>query len=167
MLALNDQARFFQGLGTILTWAWAEVGIGMLVANLPACRPFLERGFAFISGSSRNGKSTNTNKYGNGADPESGTSALKSRNYVELGEREVGRSVSATGQDNAESDRYGVETRVYGRDGTGGESTDSLTNDDHSQKRIVKGKKSGGFGAVHVQRQIAVTHSPAHESHAR
>ncbi|KAH7033626.1 uncharacterized protein B0I36DRAFT_362271 [Microdochium trichocladiopsis] len=56
LLLMNDNTRFLEALGIILAWAQAEVGIGMLVANLPACRPLLERTFSIITGS-RSGSS--------------------------------------------------------------------------------------------------------------
>ncbi|KAK1953610.1 hypothetical protein LY78DRAFT_730760 [Colletotrichum sublineola] len=133
LLLLNDSAKFLKGLSIILAWAQAEVGIGMLVANLPACRPLLERMLAHLS-------SLTTSKNKSTKDPAS--SAAVKNSYLELGERDAAKKTIG-------ASRSGVETRVYGRD-MDAASSDSLP-DDHSQKRIMGGS---GFGAIHVQRQF-------------
>ncbi|GKT48708.1 uncharacterized protein ColSpa_08889 [Colletotrichum spaethianum] len=133
LLLLNDSTKFLQGLSIILAWAQAEVGIGMLVANLPACRPLLERALSRLT-SLTNSKNKSTK------DPA--TSAAVKNSYLELGERD-------TTKKNISANRSGVETRVYGRD-MGNVSSESLP-DDHSQKRIVS---KSGFGAIRVQREF-------------
>ncbi|KAF6839853.1 cation-transporting atpase 4 [Colletotrichum musicola] len=137
LLNLNDTSRFLQGLGIILAWAQAEVGIGLLVANLPACRPLLERALARLT------SFTNSKNKSSG---EPGPSAAVKSSYLELGERDPAKKGTAN------TNRSGVETRVYGRD-LGGNSSDSLP-DDHSQKQIVS--KGGGFGAIRVQREFGM-----------
>ncbi|KAJ0299798.1 hypothetical protein COL5a_005159 [Colletotrichum fioriniae] len=136
LLLLNDAEKFLQGLSIILAWAQAEVGIGMLVANLPACRPLLERALARLT--SFTGSKNKSSK-----DPAA--SAAVKNSYLELGERDPTR------KNISQASRSGVETRVYGRD-LGDISSDSLP-DDHSQKRIVT---KSGFGAIRVQKEFGM-----------
>ncbi|KXJ93465.1 hypothetical protein Micbo1qcDRAFT_183207 [Microdochium bolleyi] len=186
LLLMNDTSKFLEALGIILAWAQAEVGIGMLVANLPACRPLLERTFSRIAGSRSGGKTGGTPgadpKYG-GMSGKAGTHPGDGKNsYLELDERDVSgapgkKGPFRSGQKHGTSSngQFGTETRVYGRD-MGGDSTDSLA-DDESQKHIIdpagggkgNGRDSGmgGLGAIRVQRQIDVTDSPAPGHHAR
>lgn len=133
---MNDTAKFLQGLGLILAWAQAEVGIGMLVANLPACRPLLERALSRLT--SFTGSKNKSSK-----DPAA--SAAVKNSYLELGERDT------TKKNISNASRSGVETRVYGRD-LGEISSESLP-DDHSQKRIMS---KSGFGAIRVQREFGM-----------
>jgi hypothetical protein len=128
---MNDNARFLQALGIILAWAQAEVGIGMLVANLPACRPLLERALSRIMGSN--------NKSNKGATDNGGVKS----SYLELGER------GSTKKHMDKTSHSGIETRVYGRD-MNGDSSESLQ-DDESQKKIMT---SSGLGAIRVQRDF-------------
>lgn len=136
LLLLNDSTKFLQGLSIILAWAQAEVGIGMLVANLPACRPLLERALSRLT--SFTGSKNKSSK-----DPAA-SGAVKN-SYLELGERDP------TKKGTANASRSGVETRVYGRD-MDGNSSESLP-DDHSQKQIVN---KGGLGAIRVQREFGM-----------
>ncbi|WYZ43250.1 hypothetical protein EsH8_VI_000949 [Colletotrichum jinshuiense] len=136
LLLMNDTAKFLQGLGLILAWAQAEVGIGMLVANLPACRPLLERALSRLT--SFTGSKNKSSK-----DPAA--SAAVKNSYLELGERDT------TKKNISNASRSGVETRVYGRD-LGEISSESLP-DDHSQKRIMS---KSGFGAIRVQREFGM-----------
>lgn len=136
ILLLNDSTKFLHGLSVILSWAQAEVGIGMLVANLPACRPLLERALSRLT--SFTGSKNKSSK-----DPAA-SGAVKN-SYLELGERDP------TKKGTANASRSGVETRVYGRD-MDGNSSESLP-DDHSQKQIVN---KGGLGAIRVQREFGM-----------
>ncbi|KAL0937034.1 cation-transporting atpase 4 [Colletotrichum truncatum] len=136
LLLMNDTSKFLQALGIILAWAQAEVGIGMLVANLPACRPLLERALSRLT--SFTGSKNKSSK-----DPA--TSAAVKNSYLELGERDTASKKTAN------ASRSGVETRVYGRD-MDGNSSESLP-DDHSQKQIVS---KGGLGAIRVQREFGM-----------
>ncbi|KAI9152253.1 hypothetical protein HJFPF1_09482 [Paramyrothecium foliicola] len=133
LLLMNDNSRFLEALGIILAWAQAEVGIGMLVANLPACRPLLERVLSRIMGSKN--KSTKDVTDNGGA----------KNSYLELGER------STTKKHTFKTNHSGIETRVYGRD-MKGDSSESLQ-DDESQKKIVP---SNALSAIRVQRQFGV-----------
>ncbi|KAK8098564.1 uncharacterized protein PG998_014050 [Apiospora kogelbergensis] len=139
LLLLNDSARFLQGLGVILAWAQAEVGIGLLVANLPACRPLLERMLSALTSSigGSHGKSSKT----------AGASAAAAKNsYLELGERDP----SKKGSTNAS--RSGVETRVYGTYLNDGSSED-LPPPANSRERIVHKQSQG---AIHVHTEFGM-----------
>ncbi|KAK6213319.1 hypothetical protein QIS74_09321 [Colletotrichum tabaci] len=146
LLLLNDDKKFLQGLSIILAWAQAEVGIGMLVANLPACRPLLERALSRLT--SFTGSKNKSTK-----DPAAASAAVKN-SYLELGERDTTKM-------NISANRSGVETRVYGRD-LGDASSESLP-DDHSQKRIVS---KSGFGAIRVQRDFDMAVEKKHGDNA-
>lgn len=143
---MNDDQKFLQGLSIILAWAQAEVGIGMLVANLPACRPLLERALSRLT--SFTGSKNKSTK-----DPAAASAAVKN-SYLELGERDTTKM-------NISASRSGVETRVYGRD-LGDASSESLP-DDHSQKRIVS---KSGFGAIRVQRDFDMAVEKKHGDNA-
>ncbi|OLN97675.1 hypothetical protein CCHL11_09157 [Colletotrichum chlorophyti] len=136
LLLMNDTSKFLEGLGIILAWAQAEVGIGMLVANLPACRPLLERMLSRLT--SFTGSKNKSTK-------EAAASGAVKNSYLELGERDP------TKKNTSNASRAGVETRVYGQE-LGDVSSESLP-DDHSQKRIVS---RSGFGAIRVQREFGM-----------
>ncbi|KAK7931815.1 hypothetical protein PG985_002527 [Apiospora marii] len=140
LLGLNDQARFLQGLGLILAWAQAEVGIGLLVANLPACRPLLESLIATFASTISGNKSSKT-----GA-----ASAAAKNSYLELGERDPSRKGGAS----MASRGGGVETRVYGTYVEEG-SSESLPPPADSRERIVH-KQSQGQIHVHTEFGMAI-----------
>ncbi|KAH7312719.1 hypothetical protein B0I35DRAFT_356341 [Stachybotrys elegans] len=127
LLLMNDSSRFLQALGIILAWAQAEVGIGILVANLPACRPLFERFMSRILGSH--------NKSNKGATDNAAKSS-----YLELGERSLSKKHTT------KASHSGIETRIYGR-GLDGTDSDSLR-DDESQKKMV-GKGHSGIRVQH------------------
>lgn len=141
LLLMNDSTKFLEALSIILAWAQAEVGIGMLVANLPACRPILERALArFTSFTGSKNKSSQ---------PPTSTGGKK--NYLELDER-----LSRKNMEGAK--RNTLETKVYGRD-LEQVSSESLV-DDGSQKGIV-GKQSMGAIRVHTDFGIQVEDNKA------
>ncbi|TLS26468.1 hypothetical protein PpBr36_04193 [Pyricularia pennisetigena] len=149
LLLMNDANRLIQNLGIILAWAIAEVGIGLLVANLPACRPLLERALSRLT--SFTGSKGKT--LGPTADPETAGKA----SYLELGEQLGGRggrkgSGRAVGTETGTSN-YGVETRIYGRDDLRGGSIETLGADGDSMRRIVAKSSSG---AIRVQTKFGV-----------
>ncbi|TLD23852.1 hypothetical protein PspLS_06334 [Pyricularia sp. CBS 133598] len=150
LLLMNDATRLIQNLGIILAWAIAEVGIGLLVANLPACRPLLERALSRLT--SFTGSKGKTLGH-TGGDPETAGKA----SYLELGEQpgvHGGRKGGsrAVGTETGSSN-YGVETRIYGRDDLRGESIESLGADQGSTRRIVA---KGSSGAIRVQTKFGV-----------
>ncbi|KAJ1329743.1 hypothetical protein MN608_06479 [Microdochium nivale] len=188
LLLMNDANKFLEALGIILAWAQAEVGIGMLVANLPACRPYLERTFSAITGS--HSGSDSGGKIGGSGTPAarraSGTGGSVTRpgeatggknRYLELDERDIAmspvggkKSVFRSGSGR----QFGTETRVYGRD-ICGDSSESLADDQSSQRQIIRASVGNGFNninisnnnrinnnkAIRVERQVDVTESPA------
>jgi hypothetical protein len=137
LLNLNDSTRFLQGLGTILAWAQAEVGIGMLIANLPACRPILERALSRLA--SFTGSNNKSSK-------QPAASGAGKNSYLELDEQVPTKTGSMM------TSRPGVETIVYRTDRLEYNSNDSLP-DDHSQTHIIKKDKPG---AIRVQREFAM-----------
>ncbi|KAK8069406.1 hypothetical protein PG994_006022 [Apiospora phragmitis] len=151
LLLLNDSAKFLQGLGIILAWAQAEVGIGLLVANLPACRPLLESAIAaFTSSISSKDKSNKT-----GA-----ASAAAKNSYLELGERDPAK------KGNSMASRGGVETKVYGTYLGDGGSSDSLPPPPaDSRERIVHNKPSQGQIHVHTEFGMAIENKKRGGSH--
>ncbi|KAH7012119.1 uncharacterized protein B0I36DRAFT_400083 [Microdochium trichocladiopsis] len=138
LLLMNDSTRLLEALGIILAWAQAEVGIGMLVANLPACKPLLERIFSLLT-LSRNG----AGRTGNGVTGYNSASGADGHdNYLEL-----------DGPDDSTSDKakhcrglrspYGVmdDTNVVYQRDMANASSDSLV-DDRSQNQIIPSRGS-------------------------
>lgn len=139
LIGMNDQSRFLENLGAILAWASAEMNVGMFVANLPACRPLLERmisRFSSLTGSgiSGGGSKKRHTRGASRADPSS-------KQYLELDER-PGSTTNYLKCAN-KAGGAGVETRIYGD--LDADSSLSLERDDGSQKRIVKEASIDGF----------------------
>lgn len=130
IIGLNDETKFIENLGPILAWAAAEMNIGMLVSNLPACRPLLEDLLAKFT--SLTGSRTKSAQY-----PPGTTSGPQ--DYVELAE-----GVGFKGKRGLS--RPGIDTRIYGKD-MPGNSDESLA-DDGSERRIVARPSNGN---IHVQ----------------
>lgn len=129
LLGLNDLSHFFEKLSPILAWAAAEANIGMLIANLPACRPLLSSILSLVS----------TRKAGNTR--SASLSPQAQPGYLELGDRR-GHNKANVSVD------VGVETRMYGLDG---DDADSVP-DDGSQKQIMEETWRGG--QIRVQKQF-------------
>jgi hypothetical protein len=125
LIGLNDPTRLIENLGAILAWASAEMQIGMLVANLPACRPLLERliqRFSTWSSSVQRSRS------------RTGTTPAASKAYLELDENP--HSTRRT--------KPGVETRIYG------DTIDDETSLHESEEGIVKPSKKGSLDTFRV-----------------
>ncbi|KAK7186034.1 uncharacterized protein CC84DRAFT_1081715 [Paraphaeosphaeria sporulosa] len=141
LFGLNDQSRFLENLSPILAWASAEMNVGLIVANLPACRPVLD---SFISrlASSRGASRDRTL----GAATSRGAGKTMDR-YLELEER----------------GNAGLETTIYGkRDRDSGSELDLDDGDSESQKGIVGlREQSSGPLRVQVKRDISVVTSPS------
>lgn len=140
LLGLNDLSHFFENLSPILAWAAAEANIGMLVANLPACRPLLSSMLSLIS--TRNSRNTHSTSLPPQALP----------NYFELGDSN-GQNKSC----NVSTD-VGVETRMYGAELDGGDDEGDLMGDDGSQKRILVEGCRGGHSRGQKQSGTEVSH---------
>lgn len=113
---LSATVDFLHNAMDVAAWAQAEIGMGIIVANLPALRPLLEKILSMRStirsgGRSKQQKST--------------------ERYLELEE-----GLSSRKQQSQTRSKGGMESRVYGRTTMGGDSSSSLE-DDHSQKNIV------------------------------
>lgn len=118
----------------VAAWAQAELGLGVILANLSALRPLLEKVINLRSTIRSGGKRDYT-------DPKSG------ENYLELEEG------AKNGKGLANSSGPGVETRIYGRDLA---DDDSSLGDDTSTKRIVHQEPEDT--GIHVDRQFQVRH---------
>lgn len=136
LLGMNDLTHLLENLGEILAWAAAEANVGMLIANLPACRPLLDSMFAGIF-SSRDKSS--------GIGGASGTPGSHQQ-YLELDERRGKSKASAS---------IGVETRMYGseleRDSLDGRSLA----DNGSQKKIVSAAAAVD-GQIYVKKEFGM-----------
>ncbi|KAF1348398.1 hypothetical protein EJ07DRAFT_184945 [Lizonia empirigonia] len=126
LVGMNDQSCFLQNLGPILAWASAEMNVGMLVANLPACRPLLERMISHFSSWTGSGsRSFGAGKKSHARDTARNGANGASKQYLEL------------------DGRYGVETRIYGD--LDGDDSISLDRDDGSHKHIWQKSSADGF----------------------
>lgn len=144
---MNDQTRFLENLGAILAWASAEMNVGMLVANLPACRPLLERALSHMS-------SWTNSAVGRRLSQKDKTGATRptvgvNKTYLELDERPESKNLKSYLSSHGNKSGAGIETRIYGRD-LDNDSILSLDRDDGSQKRIVEVR---GSGSMHVNVQ--------------
>ena len=154
---MNDQSRFLQNLGAILAWATAEMNVGMLVANLPACRPLLERIISHFtswtgSGSRSFGAGKKSHVRGTSRTATNGAS----KQYLELDERPESTTLHGFLKNGHKAGGTGVETRIYG-DLDGGSSI-SLDRDDGSQKHIVGKPSADGFHVnVHTDFKMTVS----------
>jgi hypothetical protein len=125
---LSATTGFLYSAMPVAAWAQAELGLGVIVANLSALRPLLEKIINLRSTIRSNGKRDYT-------DPESGD------NYLEL---EEGAPKHPT---------MGPETRIYG-----GDLADSISSldDDRSTKRIVEHEPDSTD--IRIDREIRVRH---------
>lgn len=154
LIGMNDESRFLQNLGVILAWASAEMNIGMLVANLPACRPLLERmisRFSSWTGSGSRSFGAGKKSHARGTSRTGGNGA--SKQYLELDERPESTTLQNYLKNGNKTTGTGVETRIYGD--LDGDSSVSLDRDDGSQKHIVNKASVDGF-AVNVHRDFKV-----------
>lgn len=151
---MNDETRFLQNLGAILAWASAEMNIGMLVANLPACRPLLERMIQHFSSWTGSG----SRSFGGGKKTHTrGTSLaganVTSKRYLELDERPESTTLQNYLRNGHKKSSTGVETRIYGD--LDKDSSVSLDRDDGSQKHIMNKSSVDGF-RVNVQKDFTM-----------
>lgn len=123
----------------VAAWAQAELGMGIIVANLPALRPLLEKILSMRS-TIRSGKRSKQQKSGD--------------RYLELEE-----GLSSRKQQSKVRSQKGMETRVYGGTTIPGDSSSTLE-DDHSQKNIVADHQTGAqqhpTNGILVDRQVHV-----------
>jgi hypothetical protein len=91
------------------------MNIGMLVANLPACRPLLEgiiQRFSSWTGSGSRSFGGGKKSHGRGTSL-AGTNPV-SKQYLELGERPESTTLQNYLSSGHKKSRTGVETRIYG-----------------------------------------------------
>lgn len=141
---MNDQSRFLQNLGSILAWASAEMNVGMLVANLPACRPLLERMISHFSSWTGSGsRSFGGGKKSHARDTARNGANGASKQYLELDERPGSTTLQAYLKNGHKTGGTGVETRIYGD--IDGDDSISLDRDDGSRKHILQKSSADGF----------------------
>ncbi|KAF2642060.1 hypothetical protein P280DRAFT_291762 [Massarina eburnea CBS 473.64] len=116
LVGLNDNSKLLQNLGMILAWATAEQNVGMIISNLPACRPLLTSFTSYVMGSKQSSNKS--------------SSAL---NYFELDENRSKGPQSYKG---------GNETRIYGHE-INGDYDKGLPADGGSQENIIGDSKGG------------------------
>lgn len=138
---LSATENFLQQAVDVASWAQAELGIGIVVANLPPLRPLLEKALNMRSTI----KSDKRSKQQKSAD-----------RYLELEE-----GMASGKQQSQSASRKGTRTNIYG--GTVPGDSSSTIDDDHSQKNIVSSPRLSpqsplGTGIM-VDRQVHVEFS--------
>lgn len=153
LIGLNDRTRILENLGAILAWASVEVNVGMLVANLPACRPVLEQLIRRFS--SRTGSASHTLSGGRSG----GHTTRKSRLDDNTSEQYVleERPRSVTLQDflryGHNTGKVGLQTRIYSDlDEESSNTMDHL--DNGSQKNIVQRVSEDDRFRVNIHRDF-------------
>jgi hypothetical protein len=141
-LNLSATTDFLYYAMPVAAWAHAELGLGVILANLPALRPLLERIFSLRSTLRSSGKRV--------TDPHTG------ENYHELEEGIANRKNVVQGE--TLSSRKGTETRIYGGDLADSNST---LGDDKSTKRIVREESTANTNGIQVDHRITVNHGDA------
>jgi hypothetical protein len=133
-LNLSATTGFLYFAMPVAAWAHAELGLGVILANLPALRPLVEKVFSLRSTLRSSGKRT--------TDPMSGD------HYHELEE----------GMKSCKSKFKGTETRIYGGDLADSNST---LDDDRSTKHIVRDERMITPTGIQVDRRVTVDHEDA------
>lgn len=136
-LNLSATTDFLYYAMPVAAWAHAELALGVILANMPALRPLLEKILSLRSTIRSSGKRAYT-------DPGVGD------NYLEL--EEGGASRKST-QKGTLGTTKGPETRIYGGDLADSNST---LGDDRSTKQIVQ-QRANSTG-IHIDRQIRISH---------
>lgn len=158
LVGLNDSSHLFENLGAILAWASAEMNVGMFVANLPACRPFLEQFITrFSSWSGSASRSQGGGKTLQAHSTSHSAAHGTSEQYLELGDRPGSSTLQSYLRNGHTANDVGVETRIYGDlDGSSSISLDRFG--EGSQKNIVERSSDEGFRVnVHKDFKIEVS----------
>ncbi|OAG04639.1 uncharacterized protein CC84DRAFT_1094201 [Paraphaeosphaeria sporulosa] len=133
---LSATKNFLYNAMDVAAWAQAEVGIGIIVANLPALRPLLEKVLSLRS-TIRSDKRSKQQK--------------STDRYLELEE-----GLSSQKQHSKSASQKGTETRIYGGTTVAGDSNSTL-GDDHSQKNIVTSSAQRDTGnGIMVDREVQI-----------
>lgn len=138
---LSATENFLYYAMPVAAWAHAELALGVILANLPALRPLLEKLLSLRSTLRSSGKRGYT-------DPKIG------ERYLEL--EEGMRSRKSTQKGTMMGSSKGTETRIYGGDLA--DSSSSL-GDDGSTKQIVQ--PAVDAHAIQVDHQIKITREDA------
>ncbi|KZM18930.1 uncharacterized protein EKO05_0006682 [Ascochyta rabiei] len=135
---LSATTDFLYHAMPVAAWAHAELGLGVVLANLPALRPLLDKLISLRSTIRSNGKRI--------TDPSAGD------NYLELEEGKKGNKGTQKG---TMGPSKGPETRIYGGDLA--DSSSSL-GDDRSTKRIVRREPRTDSSGIQINHQIQINH---------
>jgi hypothetical protein len=138
---LSATTDFLHHAMPVAAWAHAELGLGVILANLPALRPLLEKLLSLRSTSRSSGKRGYT-------DPKIGD------RYLEL--EEGMRSRKSTQKGTMMGSNKGTETRIYGGDLA---DSNSPLGDDRSTKHIVQLRADAS--GIQVDHQIRISHDDA------
>jgi len=141
-LNLSATENFLYYAMPVAAWAHAELGLGVILANLPALRPLLEKILSLRSTLRSGGKRSGY------ADPKS------TDNYLELGERSRKSTHKSIGMGSSK----GTETRIYGGDLA---DSNSSLGDDRSTKQIVRNEGREDAIGIKVDRQVRISHVDA------
>ncbi|KAJ4343087.1 hypothetical protein N0V95_006784 [Ascochyta clinopodiicola] len=137
-LNLSATTDFLYYAMPVAAWAHAELGLGVVLANLPALRPLLEKLLSLRSTIRSNSKRI--------TDPSAGD------NYLEL---EEGMKSNKGNRKGTMGSSKGPETRIYG--GNLADSSSSL-DDDRSTKRIVRREPRTDPSGIQVDHQVRINH---------
>ncbi|KAF2011409.1 hypothetical protein BU24DRAFT_435871 [Aaosphaeria arxii CBS 175.79] len=138
---LSSTENFLHNAMDVAAWAQTEIGLGVIVGNLPALRPLLEKVLSMRS-TIRSDKRSKQQK--------------STDQYLELGE-----GISSRHTKSKMGSQKGTETRVYGGTTMAGSDSSLDDRDDHSQKNIVtepQGVPSNGIMVGH-QVEIHIKHN--------
>lgn len=135
LLGMNDLSHFLEKLGAILAWAAAEANVGILLANLPACRPLLESLYSRLRlFTTRDSKSSAAAA----AAVKTGSGAAGPTVGGGDGQPDVELGVSGRRVKRNNSAEIGVETRMYGGDMDIDSDDNHSMGDADSQKHMVR-----------------------------
>ena len=136
---LSATENFLLNAMDVAAWAQAELGLGILVGNMPALRPLLEKMLSIRTQNNSNSKRSGQRRSG--------------ENYLEL---EEGQRLSGTKLRSDLVDRKANSTRVYGGTTTLDDNSSFEDHDKDSQKDIIPSPKLGASNGIMVGREIEV-----------
>jgi hypothetical protein len=140
-LNLSATTDFLYFAMPVAAWAHAELGLGVILANLPALRPLVEKVFSLRSTLRSSGKRT--------IDPTSGDHYHELEEGAKSRKSKVKRTLASN---------KGTETRIYGSDLADSNST---LDDDRSTKYIVRDERMITPTGIQVDRRVPVDHEDA------
>jgi hypothetical protein len=148
-LNLSATTDFLYYAMPVAAWAHAELGLGVILANLAALRPLIEKVLKLRFTLRSSGKRSSSKRTDN-------PTTIDDR-YMEL-EEGTGSNKSASRFGN----NKGLETKIYGGDLA--DDNSSLGGDDRSTKGIVTVDQSHHANGILADHQIHVSRGEARES---